>query len=227
MISLSLDAFTPTTTPTREVPPHLRAALGDLLAQTEKHLNTRFKVVPATSFVATPEYRKHSQGQAWSETYVPEVAGRDMVAFAHDASQQEGAYLKDGTAQKVCEALGVKLLAVVRVKWSLVDLKDSLFEARSSGGASASIAVHRDCAQSEVWVTIYGRNGTKFLHETRALTSSTCKRADRSDQKMVAPAGARAAELATQAEDPKWTAAFVDASAEGVEAIVKTVKKWR
>ena len=83
----------------------------------EQVLSTRFTVVPAASFVGTPQYQAVPHYPA--EVAVPLINGAVMNVFGSSRGEVYGAVIGPALAQALCQATGAEYVVVIHSEWGV------------------------------------------------------------------------------------------------------------
>lgn len=83
----------------------------------EQVLSTRFTVVPAASFVGTPQYQSVPHYPA--DVAVPLINGAVMNVFGSTRGEVYGAVIGPALAQALCQATGAEYVVVIHSEWGV------------------------------------------------------------------------------------------------------------
>jgi hypothetical protein len=83
----------------------------------EQVLATRFTVVPAASFVGTPQYQQVPHYPA--DVAVPLINGAVMNVFGSTRGEVYGAVIGPALAQALCQATGAEYVVVIHSEWGV------------------------------------------------------------------------------------------------------------
>lgn len=90
---------------------------ASMVTVAEQVLATRFTVIPAASFVASPQYQAVPHYPA--DVAVPLINGAVMPVFGSTRGEVYGAVIGPVQAQALCAATGAEYVAVVHSEWGV------------------------------------------------------------------------------------------------------------